>query len=84
MKSITIHNLDTELARHIEMEARTQGLSLNKTIKDLLSKALGLTHRKQKKNDFSKFVGTMSAKEADMLNAYIEKEFEKIDEEDWK
>lgn len=83
MKSITIHNLDAELARHIEQEARSQGLSLNKTIKNLLSKALGFTHKQIIKNDFSEFVGTMSAQEAERINKAL-KDFEKIDEEDWQ
>ncbi len=82
MKSITIHNLDTELARHIEAEARAKGLSLNKTIKNLLSKSLGL-HKKQVKNDFSEFFGTMSAKEARIIDKALE-DSERIDDEDWQ
>ncbi|MDY6970131.1 MAG: hypothetical protein SVR08_15965 [Spirochaetota bacterium] len=42
MKSITIHNLDDSLASLIQEKAEKEGLSLNKTIKVLLKKPLGL------------------------------------------
>ena len=42
MKSITIHNLDDKLDSLIREKAKKQGISLNKTIKTLLRKSLGL------------------------------------------
>ncbi|MEK7534730.1 MAG: hypothetical protein AAB600_05395 [Patescibacteria group bacterium] len=83
MKSITIHGLDNELYTLLRSQATSQGFSLNKTIKQLLQKSLGLTHRPVKKNDFSEFFGVWSKKEANQIEKALE-DFEKIDEEDWK
>ena len=83
MKSITIHGLDNELYTSIQSQATSQGLSLNKTIKQIIRKSLGLTHKRAEKRDISKFVGVWSKKEADAIEKVLE-DFEKIDEEDWK
>ena len=84
MKSITVHDLDNELYASLRSQATSQGLSLNKTIKQILRESLGLTHKLAKKRDFSKFVGVWSKKEADEFDKIINEEFENIDEEDWK
>ena len=42
MKSITIHDLDPKMEALIREKARKGGTSLNKTIKSLLRKSLGL------------------------------------------
>ena len=84
MKSITIHKLDEPLAKLIEQKAKKEGLSLNKTIKNILEEAFGIKYKKRNvKNSFSKFSGKWSQ---DDLNEFIEntKEFEKIDKENWK
>lgn len=43
MKSITIHGLDEPLWAMLKSVADAEGTSLNKTIKRLLEKALGIT-----------------------------------------
>jgi len=83
MKSITIHDLDSDLYKSIQSQAMSQGISLNKTIKQILKRSLGLTKKRAEKRDFSKFVGVWSKKEADAIDKVLE-DFEKIDEEDWK
>ena len=83
MKSITIHQLDNTLASLIKQESNRTGLSLNKTIKKLLEKALGISHEK-KKADFSEFSGVWTKEEADHFDKTIEDYFERIDPEDWK
>ncbi len=82
MKSITIHGLDDTLAQLISEKARHQGTSLNKTIKTLLRRALGLLEQ-QKKNDFSEFSGIWTQKEFEKFEHSV-KDFEKIDRQDWK
>ena len=85
MKSITIHDLDESTEAMIEEKARKEGLSLNKTVKLLLRKALGLEERRNgdRKADFAEFSGVWS--KAD------EREFEKktgifrkVDPRDWQ
>jgi len=84
MKSITVHDLDSELYTSLRSQAESQGLSLNKAVKQLLRKSLGLTHKRSERRDFSKFFGIWSKKEADEFDKIINEEFETIDEEDWK
>ena len=50
MKSITIHNLDEYLITLIREKAKEEGLSINKTIKILLKKALGLINNDSQHN----------------------------------
>lgn len=84
MKSITIHRLDNSLATLIQQEADRTGLSLNKTIKLVLSKAFGLqTTTTTKKADFSKFSGVWTEEEYREFEKNTE-DFERIDPEDWK
>jgi len=42
MKSITLHNLDPDLAEALARKARAEGRSLNRTSQELLRAALGL------------------------------------------
>ena len=83
MKSITIHNLDAETVKMIEQQARESGLSLNKTIKSLLRRALGLSDEGKKSLDFSELVGLWDEKDLmgfkDNTN-----DLRKIDSKDWE
>jgi len=82
MKSITIHDLDSDLYKSIQSQAMSQGISLNKTIKQILRRSLGFTKKRVERRDFSKFYGVWSKKEADEFDKIINEEFENIDEED--
>lgn len=84
MKSITIHNIDDETAKLIESKAKESGLSLNKTIKALLHKALGVSESAQsKKSSFAEFFGVWSQDEFD---EFVQKtsDLDKIDSSDWE
>lgn len=85
MKSMTIHGIDAHLAELIKAKAKSEGLSINKTLKNLIEISLGVKPRPDKKNiqDFKEFSGVWT--EADV------KEFEDntadmriIDSEDWQ
>jgi len=81
MKSITIHNLDEKTAKLIEEQSRMSGLSLNKTIKNVLNQALGLAPEKRNE-DFSEFLGLWSEEEFNQFEKNTS-EFNRIDESDW-
>ena len=86
MRSITIHNIDGQLADLIKATAKSKGTSINKTIQELLEESLGIKlPRKDSLNskDFSEFCGLWSKKD---LKEFEEKtkEFEEIRQEDWK
>lgn len=84
MRSITIHDMDPELASRLERRAREAGLSLNKAIKGLLAQALGLgaPAPSRRRGDFDSLCGVWSRREAAAF-AKAAHEFERIDREDW-
>ena len=47
MKSITIHGIDDPLAELIKSRARSEGLSINKTVIKLLEESLGFQRMKK-------------------------------------
>lgn len=85
MKSITIHNLDERLSKLIEKKARESGTSLNKTIKKLLSQALGLTPKvdSSKSDEFLDLSGVWNENDFQDFNNNVE-DLGKVDPEDWK
>lgn len=85
MKSITIHGLDERLSKKISEKARREGLSLNRTIKNLLEEALGLTSRKKKdhRDDFVDFLGVWSEEDVKTFESAIQ-DLSSIDPKDWQ
>ncbi len=65
MNSITVHNIDNSLMALIRSKAKEKGQSLNKTIKDLLERSLGvrLAKKSVENNPFKEFCGIWSSKE---------------------
>jgi len=57
MKSITIHNMEDELAEKIETLAAENNLSQNKFIKSVLRESLLPVAKNTKKQDFRRFYG---------------------------
>jgi len=83
MKSITIHNLNEELATELENFAKIHRMSLNKSIKELLSRALGLDKKKKKYADYSDLCGIWTEAEEAGFHERI-KDMEAVDESLWK
>lgn len=83
MKSITIHNLEPDLNLQIRRKARSEGKSLNQTIKWLLRKSLGISKTTVKNTDFDEFFGVWSSSEAKKIEKALE-DFERIDPQDWQ
>jgi len=85
VKSLTIHNLDDSLEAMIEEKAKKEGLSLNKTVKLLLRKALGLGPGAgtEKKGDFSELCGVWSKAEKAEFDRNT-KDLRKVERRDWQ
>jgi hypothetical protein len=88
MRSITIHDLDPDLDQRILNVAREKGVSLNKTIKDLLRQAVGLSVggvavAPDHTADFEEFCGSWNQQETNAFLAAVSED-RKIDPEDWK
>jgi hypothetical protein len=82
MKSISIHSLDEQLEASIRKKSEEWGLSLNKTIKNLLADKLGLSST-DKKSDFSRFCGVWSDQEKKDFDERV-LELQDVDSRDWK
>lgn len=86
MKSLTIHGIDDGLDRELKVVSRKERLSLNKTIKKLLSDSLGISGRKSKldhSGDFAEFLGKWGKNEAKETAESLNFS-RKINPEDWK
>ncbi len=85
MKSITIHQIDEDIDKKLNELAREKRMSLNKTIKFLLRKALNLesNSKENRKKELIEFLGVWSKDDLNSFNKAVS-EFEKISEEDWK
>ena len=85
MKTITIHGIDQPLADLIQSKARSEGLSVNKTVKRLLEEALGVKPRSKglNRHQFKEFCGIWS--KSDQLE-FEEKteDFKTINSGDWQ
>jgi len=66
MKSITIHNIDGQLAELIKSRAKAKRTSVNKTVRQLLEESLGIKSRgkdSKHRKDFSEFYGIWTKKD---------------------
>jgi hypothetical protein len=84
MKSITVHGIDKETEKFIKERARSAGTSVNKVMKELLAKALGLGKDKHDHRDeFLDLFGVWTeADEKQFLEAV--KDLQIVHPEDWK
>ncbi len=85
MKSITVRDIDEQLDRMLRSKARTEGFSLNQTIKKILAEALGSydCHKNGEKQDFSEFCGLWSEDDLSEFEKAAA-DFEQIYEGDWR
>ena len=86
MTALTLHAIDDELSRALRRRAAETGESLNRTVKDLLATALGLSAPAARPEpDFMRFAGTLSAKDAKEMREFLaDADFSKVDAEEWK
>ncbi len=85
MKSITLHNIDGPLAELIKSKARSEGLSMNKTIQKILEESLGVRPKSGGvfRHDFEEFCGLWSDGDLAEFNERSS-DFNRIDPEDWQ
>ena len=85
MRSITIHGLDEGLDKCIRDKAKEKGLSINKTLKEILNQSIGLSdssppdHRKEFIDLWGKWSADDVAKFNEKLSAC-----ESVDQSDWQ
>ena len=85
MKTITIHGIDQPLADLIQSKARSEGLSVNKTVKKLLEEALGMKPRSKviNRDQFEEFCGIWSKSDQHEFEERT-KDFMTINSGDWR
>ena len=85
MKSITIHGLDENLDRSIRERARKKGLSINKTIKEILRQTFGNSNSiiNDRRDEFRDLSGVWSTEDVAKFKENLT-ECESVDVSDWQ
>jgi hypothetical protein len=84
MKSITIHGIDEETEKLINERAKSAGTSVNKIVKELLSKALGTGKDKNDhREEFFDLFGVWTEADERQFDESV-RELEAVRPEDWK
>ncbi|RQD77267.1 hypothetical protein [Desulfonatronospira sp. MSAO_Bac3] len=85
MKSITIHNLEDPLDTLIRQKAKSDGTSLNKTVKNLLAQALQVPSQgeQERRKDFLELFGVWSENDENEFRLRT-RELDKVHQEDWQ
>lgn len=84
MKSITIHGVEEDIAKLIKKRAREEDTSVNKIVKRLLAKALGINgDRKDNREEFQDLFGIWKEEDEKRFFEAI-RDLEQVHPEDWK
>ena len=82
MKYLTVRNLPSEVARALSEEKRRRGLSLNRTVIELLGQSLGVAESRRS-NGLEKLAGSWSEADLAEFEAAVA-DTRTIDEEMWR
>ena len=83
MKSISVHGIDEEIEKKIGERAKSEGKSVNRIVKELIAKALGLGDKPpDNRAMFEDLSGIWTEEEEQEFLASIA-DLEKTDEKDW-
>jgi len=84
MKSISVHGIDEETEKKIGERAKSEGKSVNRIVKELIAKALGLGQRPpDNRAEFADLCGVWTEEEAaEFMEAVAD--LETADAKDWR
>ena len=83
MKSISVHGIDEEMERKIGERAKNEGKSVNRIVKELIARALGLGDKPpDNRAMFEDLSGVWTEEEEQEFSAAVA-DLEKTDEKDW-
>jgi hypothetical protein len=84
MKSITVHGLEDKIYEMIRKRAKSEGRSVNKVVKELIARALGLEgNRTDNTEDFANLCGVWTEEEAREFREVIGV-MARVDPEEWQ
>jgi hypothetical protein len=81
VRHLTVRNIPSEVAEALEAEKERSQSSLNHTVIDLLSRALGV--RRDRRNGLARLAGSWTQEEHEQFEAAVAVT-EQIDEELWR
>jgi hypothetical protein len=83
MKSISIHGIDEEMEKAIEERAKIEGKSVNRIVKELIAKALGIGDKPpDNRAEFAELCGVWTEAEAAEFMK-LTADLETVDAKDW-
>ncbi len=83
MTHLTIRQVPPELSRALEEEKRRRGVSLNRTVLELLAQALGLGSATRPTNGLRELAGTWTQEDLERFETAVALT-EQIDKERWQ
>jgi hypothetical protein len=84
LKAITLRDIPEGIAERIQQQAKINGTSLNRTVIDLLAKAVSAPqNRRCRHHDLDHLIGSWSEEEADQVNEVVEQQ-RVVDVEMWR
>lgn len=83
MKHLTVRDLPSGLGKALERERRRRGVSLNKTVIDLLGQSLGVGAQGRRQNGLRRLAGTWSEEDLVRFESAIAP-VEQVDAELWR
>jgi hypothetical protein len=84
MKSITVHGIEKETEKLINARAKSAGASVNKTVKELITKALGMDKAtNDHRDEFLDLFGVWTEADEKQFRKAV-KDLEVVHPEDWK
>ena len=84
MKSISVHGIDDETEKKIGERAKIEGKSVNRVVKELIAKALGLGERpSDNRAEFADLCGVGTEEEAAEFAESVA-DLGAVDEKDWR
>lgn len=84
MKSITVHGIDKETEKLIKERAKSARTSVNKVMKELVAKALGIAKdTKDHRDEFLDLFGVWTEADEKQFSEAV-KDLEAVYPEDWK
>lgn len=84
MKSISVHGIDKDMEKLIKERAKNEGKSVNKIVKELVGKSLGLGPRTpDNRQEFADLCGVWTEAEASEFLGLIS-DLEVVDAKEWQ
>ncbi|MCX6570464.1 MAG: hypothetical protein NT006_03450 [Candidatus Aminicenantes bacterium] len=84
MKSISVHGIDEEIEKAIKERAKNEEKSVNKVVKELIAKALGMGEKPpDNRAEFADLCGVWTEAEASEFMELIA-DLETVDAKDWQ